>query len=49
VKESTIGVVALVAPLLPGKAEDHRQFCEQLVGARREEYEASRQQLGITR
>ena len=44
-----MGVVAFVAPLLPGKAEDHRQLCEELVGARREEYEASRQRLGITR
>jgi hypothetical protein len=44
-----MGVIAFVAPLLPGKAADHRQFCEELVGARREEYEASRQRLGITR
>jgi hypothetical protein len=42
-------VVAFVAPLLPGKAEDHRQFCEELLGARRDEYEASRRRLGITR
>lgn len=48
-KDSNMGVVAFVAPLLPGKAEDHRQFCEELVGTRREEYEASRQRLGITR
>ena len=26
-----MGVVAFVAPLLPGKAEDHRQLCEELV------------------
>ena len=44
-----IAVVALVVPLLPDKAEDHRQFCAELVGSRREEYEASRKRLGITR
>ena len=44
-----MGVVAFVAPLLPGKAEDHRQLCEELVGGRWEEYAASRQRLGITR
>ena len=41
--------VAFVAPLRPGKAEDHRRFCEELVGARRDEYVASRQRLGIRR
>ena len=44
-----MGVVAFVAPLLPGKAEDHGRFCDELDGARRDEYEASRQRLGITR
>jgi hypothetical protein len=44
-----MALVALVVPLLPGKTEDHRQLCEEIVGARREEYEASRQRLGITR
>jgi len=44
-----MALVALVVPLLPGKAEDHRQFCRELVGARRDEYEASRRRLGITR
>jgi hypothetical protein len=44
-----MGVVALVAPLLPGKTESHRQFCEEFTGARREEHEASRQRLGLRR
>jgi hypothetical protein len=44
-----MALVAFVLPFLPDKVEDHRQFCEELVGARRDEYEASRQRLGITR
>jgi hypothetical protein len=44
-----MGDVAFVAPFLPGKVEDHRRFCEELVGSRREEYEASRERLGIKR
>lgn len=44
-----MGAVAFVAPFLPGKVEDHRRFCDELVGSRREEYEASRQRLGIKR
>jgi hypothetical protein len=44
-----MGAVAFVAPFLPGKVEDHRRFCDELVGSRREEYEASRRRLGIKR
>lgn len=44
-----MGDVAFVAPFLPGKVEDHRRFCEELVGSRRDEYQASRQRLGIKR
>src|SRR5436190_1659363 len=45
---ATMGLVAFALPLLPDKVDDHRQFCKELVGARRDEYEASRKRLGIT-
>jgi len=40
---------AFVAPVLPGKVEAHRRECEEMMGSRREEYEASRRKLGIRR
>jgi hypothetical protein len=44
-------VVALViaSSILPGKSEAWRRFTQEMLASRREEYEASRQQLGITK
>ena len=40
----------LAIPILPGKTEQQwKQFCQEMVGPRRSEYEASNQRLGITR
>ena len=36
-------------PILPGKTEQWKHFCQQMVGPRRSEYAASNQRLGITR
>ena len=38
-----------VLPILPGKQEEWRRFCQVLQGSRRCQYEESRQRLGITR
>lgn len=37
------------APVLPGKGEGWRRFCQELMGSRRPEYVTSRQRLGIER
>ena len=39
----------IAAPLLPDKREAYVRFVQELLGQRREAYEASRQDLGITR
>jgi hypothetical protein len=39
--------VIIVARILPGKAEAWRRFMQEMLGSRRQEYEASRQRLGI--
>jgi hypothetical protein len=39
--------ILIVAPILPGKAEAWRRFMQEIGGARRQEYEASRRRLGI--
>lgn len=39
--------ILLALPVLPGKQEAWRRFCQELQGLRRTEYEASRQRLGI--
>ena len=39
--------ILIVAPILPGKAEAWRRFMQEMGGARRGEYEASRRRLGI--
>jgi quercetin dioxygenase-like cupin family protein len=39
----------VLAPLLPGKQEAWRQFCQTLQGSRRHEYAASLQRMGVTR
>ncbi|HEX2909771.1 MAG TPA: hypothetical protein VH186_03115 [Chloroflexia bacterium] len=36
-------------PILPGKLEHWRRFCQELLGIYQEEYRASRERLGITR
>ncbi len=38
-----------VFPILPGKTEQWKHFCQEMVGPRRSEYEASRKRLGISR
>jgi hypothetical protein len=41
--------IILTFPILDGKVEAWRRFCQELYGFRRKPYEASRQRLGITR
>lgn len=41
--------IVLTFPILDGKVESWRRFCQELSGSRRKVYEASRQRLGITR
>jgi hypothetical protein len=41
--------IVLTFPILGGKVEAWRRFCQELAGSKRKSYEASRQQLGITR
>jgi hypothetical protein len=41
--------IVLTFPILTGKVEAWRRFCQELSGSRRQPYEASRQRLGITR
>lgn len=40
--------IVLTFPILNGKVEAWRRFCQELYGFRRESYENSRQRLGIT-
>ena len=41
--------IVLTFPIVAGKVEAWRRFCQELAGSRREMHEASRQRLGITR
>ena len=41
--------IVLTFPILDGKVEAWRRFCQELCGFRRIPYEASRERLGITR
>jgi len=41
--------IVLTFPILDGKVEAWRRFCQELCGSRQKPYEASRQRLGITR
>jgi len=41
--------IVLTFPILDGKVEAWRRFCQELSGSRRTMYKASRQRLGITR
>ena len=40
---------ASVFPILPGKTEQWKRFCQETVGPRRSEYEAANNRLGVTR
>jgi hypothetical protein len=40
--------IVLTFPILTGKVEAWRRFCQELSGSQRVPYEASRQRLGIT-
>lgn len=40
--------VAFSLPLTPGKTEEWKEWGEEMLGARRSEYMASRQRLGVT-
>ncbi len=41
--------IVLTFPILPGKVEAWRCFCQEMAGSRSIPYEASRRRLGITR
>jgi hypothetical protein len=41
--------IILTFPIVAGKVEAWRRFCQELSGSRRQMYEASRQRMGITR
>jgi len=41
--------IVLTFPIVASKVEAWRRFCQEMSGSRRQAYEASRQQLGITR
>lgn len=41
--------IVLTFPIVAGKVEAWRRFCQEMSGARRQAYEASRRRLGITR
>lgn len=47
-RATTSGII-LTFPILAGKVEAWRRFCQELSGSRLKQYEASRQRLGITR
>jgi len=41
--------IVLTFPILAGKVEAWRRFCQEMAGSRRRPYEASRRSFGITR
>jgi hypothetical protein len=41
--------IVMTFPILTGKVEAWRRFCQELAGSRRQMHEASRRRLGITR
>ena len=41
--------IILTFPIVAGKVEAWRRFCQELANSRRQAYETSRQRLGITR
>jgi len=44
-----MAIFASAVPILPGKAEEWKQFAKELQGSRRVEYEASRRRVGLTK
>ena len=46
---ASIPGIVLTFPILPGKVEAWRRFCQEMSGSRCLMYEASRRRLGITR
>jgi hypothetical protein len=48
-EEQSMVSLVCVLPILPGKQEEWRRFCQVLQGSRRCQYEESRQRLGITK
>jgi hypothetical protein len=47
-KEAPMSGIVLTFPILAGKVEAWRRFCQELSGTRRKSYETSRQRIGIT-
>jgi hypothetical protein len=45
----TMATMACVLPILPGRQEAWRRFCQVLQGSRRDEYEEFQRRLGITK
>jgi len=48
-EETMTASLIVLAPLLPGKQEAWRQFCQTLQGSRRHHYAGSLQRIGVTR
>src|SRR5579872_5040188 len=48
-KRLMMTILTVVLPLLPGKQEAWRQFCQILQGSRRSDYDAWRERMGITK
>jgi len=44
-----VSAMSIVWPILPGKQEAWRRFCQALLGGRLREYTESRRRLGITK
>jgi hypothetical protein len=42
-----MSTLIITLPILPGKVETWRRFCQELQGVRRADYEASRQRRGV--
>lgn len=47
-KKTSLTGIVLTFPILAGKVEAWRRFCQELSGSRLNQYESSRQRLGIT-
>lgn len=46
--DETMPALVIAAPILPDKVEAWRRLCQEMKGRRRQGYEESRRQLGIT-
>lgn len=42
-----MALLAMAIPILPGKTDQWRQFIEQVRGARKAEFDASREKMGV--